>query len=172
MHIHTKRLSISEFSEHDISEVYLSWLRSPEVMKYSNQRFRSHTKESCIRYLDSFKKTRNLFLKITENETNQMIGTATIYRYMQHKRADTGLLIGSEYWGKGFGKEAWNGIIEILEGDKDIEKLTAGTSERNLSMRNIIESSGFIHEATLTKHEIIENERVDIYYYSRFTCNV
>ena len=171
MLIETGRLIISNFSEQDISREYIEWLNSPVAMKYSNQRFKDHTKESCIFYLKSFENTANSFLKITEVK-EEMIGTATIYTNKEHKRADIGLLIGPNYSGMGYGSEAWNAIVQNLRRSQNIQKLTAGTASINIAMRKIIEKSGFFHEATLKGHEIIEEERVDIYYYSQFTEDV
>ena len=101
-----------------------------------------------------------------------MIGTSTVYINKQHKRADIGLLIGTCYSGKGYGSEAWNAIIQSLRETENIQKLTAGTAAVNIAMRRIIEKSGFLHEATFKDHEIIEGDRVDIYYYSQFTEDV
>ena len=101
-----------------------------------------------------------------------MVGTATIYIAKPHKRADIGLLIGTNYSGMGYGSEAWNAIIQNLRKTKNIQKLTAGTAAANIAMQRIIEKSGFLHEATLKDHEIIEGDRVDIYYYSQFTEDV
>ena len=172
MLIKTRRLLISHFTEQDISHEYIKWLNSPVTMKYSNQRFKKHTEESCMYYLRSFKNTANSFLKITQIEAQQMVGTATIYTNEQHKRADIGLLIGTNYSGMGYGSEAWNAIVQNLRKTERIQKLTAGTASVNIAMRRIIEKSGFLHEATLKSHEIIEGNRVDIYFYSQFAEDV
>jgi hypothetical protein len=49
-----KKTLLQPFTEDDVSTDYLSWLADPWVMRFSNQRFRLHTRDSAMTYLTSF----------------------------------------------------------------------------------------------------------------------
>jgi len=84
------------FEESDITERYLGWLNDPEVVRYSNQRFVAHDRESSVRYLRSFAGTANLFISVLSLDTQYAIGTMTAYVAIHHGTADVGILIGDK----------------------------------------------------------------------------
>ena len=167
--LRTQRLDIRRFVPSDISETYLGWLNDPQVTRYSNQRFRQHTFESAKGYLESFANSSNLFFVIVNRVSAKPIGTATVYRSTNHGTADIGLMIGdSSNWGRGFGLEAWQGILDWLLASPNIRKVTGGTASVNFGMIKIMERSGMHLEATRQQQEVIDGELVDIVYYARF----
>ncbi len=64
------RVLVRPFTAGDISANYLAWLRDPAVARFSNQRFRSHTLESCQAYLASFTDSSNHFLAICDQNVD------------------------------------------------------------------------------------------------------
>ena len=169
MKLATNRLLIRQFEVGDINETYLGWLNDAEVTRFSNQRFRTHTKESSSGYLASFAGTSNSFLLLELSSNKQQVGTATVYRSMHHGTADIGLMIGDrQCWGQGYGNEAWQKILEALIKEPGIRKVTGGTAKSNLAMVRIMEQSGMLLEAVRVGQEIIEGKPVDLLYYSRF----
>lgn len=167
--IHDERVTLRLFSESDISEQYLSWLNEPEVVKYSNQRFQTHTAESARDYLHSFDGTSNLFLAIINNANNEMVGTLTVYCSVPHKTADIGILIGDKrVWGQGLGLAAWRLAISYVLDTLGYRKVTAGTLKVNQGMVRIMEKSGMRLEAVRARQELVEGQEVDIVYYAKF----
>ena len=166
----TTRLSIRPFKLEDINDAYISWLNDKIATQYSNQRFIFHTKESCVKYQESFENTHNSFLLITSKSNNEAIGTMTIYRRPEHGTADIGILIGNRnYWGKGLGLEAWNAVLTELLAVEKIRKVTAGTARVNKAMISIMEKSGMMQEAIRYRQEIIGESEIDILYYAKFS---
>jgi hypothetical protein len=55
--IKTERLLLEPFSEKYLSERYVSWLNDHEIVRYSEQRHRTHTIESCREFMNSFENT-------------------------------------------------------------------------------------------------------------------
>ena len=168
MNLHTKRLRLREFTADDITEKYMSWLNDTHVTKYSTQRFLAHTLETSLDYLESFKGTDNDFIAIETLDDNELIGTLTIYRSIRDHSADLGLLIGKEYWGYGYGTEAWNAILDLLSGSKDVLKITAGTLRDNVRMRNVLEKSGMVFDGTRYEPETSGFEPKAFLYYSLY----
>jgi RimJ/RimL family protein N-acetyltransferase len=163
------RLLLRTFVETDITPLYIGWLNDPEVVRYSNQRFIQHTFGSCHRYWSSFLGSANLFLAIEEKEQARLIGTITVYRSLQHKTADIGIMIGDKsIWGRHFGHEAFSLISQALIASGAVRKVTAGTMAGNLGMVRLLERSGMSWEATRRKQELMDGEPVDLVYYARF----
>lgn len=166
--IETPRLIIENFVHSDINDEYITWLNDKELMQYSNQRFKSHDKESCRKYLSSFDSTCQKFLAIRRKDGSKpprLVGTITLYTSTEHQTADIGLLIGIQ--AQGYGSESWNAVFSSLLQLK-FRKITAGCAASNTAMRKIIENSGMELEATRQAQELIQNEPVDILYYAYF----
>lgn len=165
----TPRLRLRPFQAGDITTTYLGWLSDPAVTRFSNQRFRTHTAESSAAYLASFAGTPNSFLLIEQKSDGQPIGTATVYRSPQHGTADIGLMVGDrQCWGQGYGREAWQAVLEGLLQEPGIRKVTGGTARPNQAMVRIMEQSGMELEAVRARQELIEGQPVDLLYYARF----
>lgn len=167
-----KRLYLRPFSESDITADYIRWLNDPEVVRFSNQRFRLHDEGSCLAYLRTFADSDNLFLAICRCNDQRLIGTMTAYVSSQHGTADMGLLIGERgLWGQGFGLEAWNLLLDYLLRDRKLRKITAGTLRCNVGMTSIMERSGMGLEAIRSQQELVDGEAQDVLYFAKFRGN-
>lgn len=164
-----KRLKVRTFVQEDISDAYIGWLRDPEVTRYSNQRFRRHDDASSKSYFDSFANSHNRFLLIEKLEDESALGTLTVYVAPPHGTADIGIMVGEKsVWGRGYGQEAWDLVVEWLMGEASIRKITAGTLALNKGMVRLLERSGMHLEATRYGQEVVDGQPADIVYYARF----
>lgn len=161
-------LSLRPFEPRDITDDYLGWLSDPNVMRFSNQRFRSHTENSCFDYFASFSGSSNHFLAISDRDDGVLFGTMTIYHNVFHGTADIGIMIGKSFWGRGFGAVAFCAVVQVLENSGVIRKITAGAVSLNLGMVRIMEKAGMYHEATRQAQELVEGEPMDVVYYAKF----
>jgi ribosomal-protein-alanine N-acetyltransferase len=160
---------VRPFTAEDITAAYLGWLRDPEVVRYSNQRFLNHTAESCQIYLASFLESANHFLAICDPETGAVRGTLTVYRSVPHGTADIGIMVGERrVWGQGIGAEAFCLVLSALRASGTIRKVSAGTLCINRGMVRIMEKAGMRHEATRYAQELVDGMPVDIVYYAVF----
>lgn len=168
--LRTPRLRLRPFADRDIDERYVGWLRDPEVVRFSNQRFRHHDLDSCRRYLVGFAGTDDLFLSLRTLDGDVAIGTMTAYRNRHHGTADVGILVGArEVWGQGYGQEAWNAMLNWLDALSGMRKLTCGTLACNVGMLRLARRSGMEHEATRRAQEVVDGIAVDMYLFARFT---
>ena len=164
------KVILRPFVKSDITMEYISWLNDPDVVRYSNQRFVRHTKKTCFKYFNSFKRTNNILAIILRRSDLCPIGTITAYQNIQHGTADVGILIGDKSaWGSGYGQNAWNTLIDWLVKRKKIRKVCAGTFENNRAMIKIINRAGMKMEAILKHHEIADGAVLNILLYSKFT---
>lgn len=158
------------FEDDCVTPDYLSWLRDAEVLRYSNQRFREHTRETSLRYAASFRQTPNDFLVIRLQGDGRMVGTMTAYVAPPHGTADLGILIGDRScWGRGIGLDAWRTLMEHLLVRIGLRKVTGGTLRCNVAMTKVMERSGMHLEATRIGQELVDGIPQDALYYAKFS---
>lgn len=163
------KVTLTRFEPGDITDAYIGWLNDAEVTRFSNQRFRTHSRASCEAYLASFQDTPNLFLSIRDAGSGEAIGTMTAYANTHHGTCDVGIMIGARHvWGGGYGQEAWDLLIDWLISDAGIRKLTAGCLAANGAMVRLMERSGMQPDGVRKDQEIVEGEPVDIVHYAKF----
>lgn len=164
-----RKVSLRPFAALDITPKYIGWLNDPQVVRFSNQRFRIHTFESCHAYLLSFEGSANNFLAICDLETSSMLGTITVHRSVNHGTADIGIMIGERsFWSKGIGADAFCTVMAKLIESGEIRKVTAGSLAVNISMVRIMERAGMKLEATRYDQEIVQGVPVNVVYYAKF----
>mgnify|MGYP001607997036 CR=1 FL=1 len=164
-----RNVELRHFSEDHINDRYLNWLNDPEVLRYSNQRFKSHDYESCRTYLKSFQGTGNLFLAIHVKPSGLFVGTMTAYFSSPHKTVDIGIMIGDKgLWGKGIGRDAWGSLTSFLLNTSLVRKVTGGTVRCNVGMVKIMLKTEMQPDGVRIAHELVGNIPQDILYFARF----
>lgn len=167
--LHGKLVTLRPFTEDDVSGRYVGWLSDPEVVRYSNQRLRSHSVQSCLTYLSSFTGSDNLFVGIRRKEDDLLVGTMTAYISAYHGTADMGIMVGERaVWGQGYGQDAWNTLMAALLHTRGIRKVTAGTLSCNAPMLRLMELSGMLFEGARKDQELVDGQAHDIRYFGRF----
>lgn len=167
--IEAARLRLRPFQAADITTQYVSWLNDPAVTRYSNQRFVTHTEGGCAAYLSSFSGTANKFILIEDLESGDAVGTMTIYFSLPHGTADVGIMLGNrDYWGRGYGQEAWNSVLDWLQNGARMRKITAGTMRCNLPMMRVMERSGMVPDGVKIGHELLDGVAQDLCYFAKF----
>lgn len=155
---------LSPFTAADLTPAYVSWLNDPETVRFSNQRFRKHTLETCRAYFDSFAGTDNLLLSVKAGGVQ--VGTMTAYVQSHHGTGDMGILIGREHWGQGYGRAAWNELLDTLLAR--FRKVTGGTLACNTGMVRIMERAGMTLEGRRVGQELIDGVPQDILLFGKF----
>lgn len=162
-------VNLQPFAAGDIGEAYLGWLNDPEVVRYSNQRFVRHDRESAERFRASFGGSDNLFIAIRDASSNALLGTMTAYRSRHHATADVGIMVGNRaVWGRGNGEAAWSGLLDWLLNEGGLRKVTAGTLACNRGMVRLMEKSAMKLEGVRRAQEIVEGRPEDILLYGKF----
>lgn len=158
-------VQLLSFRPENMTDSYLGWLRDPQLMRFSNQRFHTHTMDSCRAYYESFANTDNLFIAIYHDGT--FIGTMTAYCSAVHGTADIGLLIGEGFQGRGLGKDAWNTLMTYLLAN-GTRKVTGGAMRCNVAMVNIMKGCGMQADGVRADHELIEGVAHDVIHFAKF----
>ena len=163
-----EKVVLDQFNLTDIDTDYLRFLNDPEVMRFSNQRFIKHTKESAQSYLAGFEGTTNLFFSIKKKGDNQRIGTFSAYVSSHHMTADIGILIFPNAWGQGYGLDAWVSFMGWARIYLNLRKITAGSMRENVAMIKLMQKAGMSLEAIKKNQELLEGRPVDILYFAKF----
>jgi len=158
-------ITLRPFTSSNITPEYVGWLNNPAVVRYSNQRFRTHNVETCEAYLSSFIQTDNMFLAIYRE--SEFVGTMTAYVSQAHKTADMGIMIGYQSWGKGIGTDAWTTLMRHLF-QAGIRKVTGGALRCNTAMVNIMMKSGMKPDGVRLAQELVNGKPEDIRYFAKF----
>ncbi len=101
--------------------------------------------------------------------TGAASGTMTAYANLHHKPCDVGIMIGArDYWGAGYGQDAWDALTRWLISEGRVRKLTAGCLAANGAMITLMERSGMAREAVRAGQELLDGEPCDILHYAKF----
>lgn len=162
--IATRRLRIAPFGAAHLTERYVAWLNDKALMKYSEQRHRAHTLESCRRYWQSFAGSPNFFWAIEEVEEGLgHIGNVNAYCDRRNLVADIGLLIGEPAAaGRHYGLEAWLGVADFLFRRQGMRKVTGGCIAENAAMVRIMEKAGMVPDGVRARQYLVDGREVDL----------
>jgi ribosomal-protein-alanine N-acetyltransferase len=162
--LETPRLILRTLHAEDATDIYLSWLRDPEINRYLETRF-SDVKD--VQELEAFIKSVNespinLMLGIFRKNDGMHIGNIKLGPVVvPHSRAAVGYLIGDKLsWGQGYATEA---IVEMCRYGMQVlglAKITAGCYETNPGSAKALLKSGFAHEATIPSDVAFEGRRI------------
>jgi len=167
--IKSSRLKIVPFSRKYLTERYVSWLNDPETMKYSEQRQKRHTIQSCYEYWKSFEGTPNNFWAIVLINQEKHIGNFTTYKDTYNNVVSTSILIGERtLCGQGYGLEAREAMFSYLFREEKVRKITSGTLSVNKAMIRLMEKSNMIEDGRRKRHCIWRGKEVDIIYAALF----
>ena len=166
----SERLILTSFSDEHLTEKYVSWLNDSDVVRFSEQRHLKHTKQICLKYINSFKITKNKLLVIIIKKSKKHIGNLSINIDLNNQLAEMNIIIGDKSeWGNGYGSEAWGIILDYLIKDIKIRKVIAGAMTRNEFMIKIFKKHHMTMESIKPREYLLNGEEVDLIYYAKYS---
>ncbi len=156
------RISLRLLEEADIDDDYVSWFRDSVVTEYLDST--GITRDDAIRYLRDGHATASYYMyAVIDLESRIHIGNVKIGPVNRlHMTSDLVTVIGHrEFWGKGYATEA------ILAGNKiafetyQIRKLSGGIAEGNEGSVKAYTRAGWVIEARMKGHHLINGEARD-----------
>lgn len=159
--LRTPRLVLEPFSYRHLSERYIGWLNDPRTVRFSEQRFHTHTLDSCREYVQSFEGSPNLLWAITLATGCEHIGNISAHCQSRHGTADVGVLLGQVAHNQGYATEAWLAVLDHLLRTASLRKVTAGTLSSNAGMLAVIRKSGMTIESRRARQYLWEGQEVD-----------
>lgn len=140
---------------------YVSWLNDPETVKFSEQRHKTHTLDSCRDYVKSMDGEGILWAIIYEGEH---IGNISAHIDRQNSTADISILLGKRR-GEGIGVHVLSRVAAMLK-NIGYDRVTCGCRADNLAMERTAGSAGFMNIGRVYKHFKTKDGREDKILYS------
>lgn len=162
------------FAEDLISPRYIDWLNDRELMKYSRQRFFTHTSESCLVFANTFADSPSYFWGIVANDPALgHIGNLTANVDAHNRVADLTIMVGeAKAQGQGFGLAAWRLAMSYLLTQAGLRKVAAGTMAVNAPMIKIMQKSGMVEDGLRSRHFLYQDQEVDCVMYAKFAAGL
>ena len=169
----TTRIILKPYFAGDVTPAHAAWLNDPEVVRYSEQRHRTHTVESIHKYVNDIHITPGshiwgiyVLLKV-----NYLIGTITAHIDIPNQTANMGIMIGEKKrQRKGYAQEAWLMVCNWLF-ETGIRKIEAGCHYENRPMRSLAMKCGMTHEAVVHDHFLVDGEPQHLFLYAKMKPN-
>jgi len=167
------RLRLISFDpQHHLTTAYVGWLNDPNVVRYSEQRHRRHTIESCKSYFESMRAGGHHFWAIerTDGDAPRHIGNLSATMDRANAAADLAIMIGDRTaWGQGLGRAAWIAACGWLLGPGKVRKVGAGTMAENHAMLAVFKAAGMTIESIRKGHFVLDGRPVDAVYAALFS---
>ncbi len=166
----TARLRLDSFAEVHLSKRYVSWLNDPEVVRYSEQRYRQHSMETCQQYVRAMADAENPLWAITAvDRASGHVGNISASLDRNNQLCDVAILIGERSaWGHGLGTEAWIAVCDFMLGSMGMRKVVGGALAANRAMIRIMEGSAMQPDGVRPRHYLVDGVETDLVYYARY----
>lgn len=156
------RVYLRPLLEEDVNDEYLSWFKDAAVVHFLDSRNITH--EDAVNYIRQGRETGQWYMyAVIFAENDVHIGNLKIGPIQKaHKTSDLVTVIGRpDYWGKGLATEAIKIGNKIAFDVYDIRKLSGGIAEKNIGSIKCYTSAGWVIEARLKGHHLINGEPED-----------
>ena len=149
------RLYLRPLEKADLQGPWLGWLNDYQVTRFLETGTFPTTPETLTRYFNSVTQSHdNVMFAIISSGSDQHIGNIKLGPIDHlHRRAELAILIGNtDYWGKGYGREAWNLMVSYAFDRLNLHKITLGVYADHEAAVRLYESVGFKIEGILHEH--------------------
>ena len=146
----------------DVTKTYVQWMLDKEVVKYSENQYKTFSVEGQKNYVDNCLKEKDIILYgIFINSMH--VGNITLKGLTsKHKRAEITYIIGvKKLWGKGLGNQVVANIVFKAKEEYDLKKLYAGVAEENIASKKVLEKNNFKLEGIRKNHLLLNNTFMD-----------
>ncbi len=172
--IHTSRCLLRVLEESDVTEKYVSWLNNPDINRYLEARFATHSIESVRNTVRGYwhSNTDVLFGIFFKQDVTLHIGNIKISGLDRNNGvAEIGFMIGdSDYWSRGIATEVITSLCDWMFLELGLKKITAGAYANNIGSEKALIKAGFFLEATLQSHAVLQgNSRTDVHRFAKFS---
>lgn len=166
---------LRKISIDDCDENYLKWMNNPEINKYLESRFTTHTIDSLKDFVNSMNNSENnVLFAIVDKESDTHIGNIKLGNiHPIHKYADIGLLIGDKnYWGRGIATNAIKLVSEFAFDELNLRKVLAGVYENNIGSIKAFEKCGFKKAYVKKDNYYFEGKFIDAFVFELYNENL
>lgn len=164
----TNNLLLRQFSENDLENIFKG-LSHPDIIKYYGVSYHSleDTKQQLIYFADLEKNETGVWWAICSLNTNQFYGAIGLNDLKkEHKKAEIGFWLLTEFWGKGIINEAITIVCNYGFNNLNLHRIEAIVESENNNSKKLLEKNKFQYEGTLRECELKNEKYISLDYYS------
>lgn len=137
-----------------VTQKYVDWMNDPDVTRYTESRFRTHTMESTMKYVrdisgSSINYFYGIYIEASCGHGNgkEHIGNIKLHIDEHHNLGDIGIIIGDkQQWGKGYATEAIKLLTQHGLDRLGLHKICAGIYGNNLGSIKAFSKAGYLED--------------------------
>lgn len=151
--LHTSRLNLRKIGMDDLQLYYTRLGSSGEVTKYmffQPHKDISESVASIEKALKRYEIGRNYRWAIALRENNDIIGVIDLLKFDEEANSCSfAYMLGQDFWGKGYGTEALNAVMEFAFTKMEIEKIEAEHFGANIASGAVMRKVGMTYQGTV-----------------------
>lgn len=158
-----QKVSLRSLRQDDMAVLY-KWINDPDVIKYTNTFKPVSEMEQKIWFQSLPEHKDQIVLGIELRNDKKLIGTCGLYFIdYQNRAAEVRIKIGAKsYWGRGYGKEAIELLIDFAFVDLNLRRLSLKVLSNNNRALKIYKKTGFQEEGILKEAMYIQGKYCDL----------
>jgi ribosomal-protein-alanine N-acetyltransferase len=148
-----------------VSDAYVAWLNDPEVNRFLESRFDTHTIESTRSFVAAMHASPdNLMLGIRSTALGRHVGNIKLGPISRrHGTGEVGILIGDRAaWGRGIATQAIAALSDIARTRLGLRKVTAGCYATNVGSQRAFEKAGYAVEGCRKAQYLLDGQPEDL----------
>ena len=164
----TENYILKEIEESDLNNIHKG-LSNPDITKYYDVHFSTleETKEQMEWYRNLKKDGTGIWWGIYDKSDNEFCGAGGFNSLdKKHRKAEIGLWLLKEYWGKGILKKIMPKLFEKGFTELDLNRIEGYVVSDNTKCKNALEKINFTYEGTMRECEMKNNEKISVDFYS------
>lgn len=164
----TKDIVLRKARFEDWEDLYRNVWSRPETARYMVWKLTTSEEEARIRIEKAieFQKTHDTY-SVLEKNSGQVIGWAGFEELEPHIYQETGIALGPEYVGKGYGKQILLLLMQYCKEFLGGEEFHYSTRSENTAAKALALSCGFVYQYTEKKTDPRNDEPYELEIYSR-----
>ena len=167
--IKTERLLLRQFADSDLENVF-NGLSHPEIIKYYGVSFQTleATKEQMVFFADLEKNETGIWFAVCSADNKTFYGAGGLNNLSkEHKKAEIGFWLISDFWGQGIMKEAMLLICNYGFDNLELHRIEGFVESENKNCKNAMSKLDFQHEGTMKECEIKNGKFISLDIYAK-----
>lgn len=167
--IQSKRLLLRPFVESDIKSVFKG-LSHPDIIKHYGVSFNSleATKEQMNWFTNLEKEETGMWFAVCSEDNKTFYGAGGLNDLSQeHKKAEIGFWLLTDFWGKGIMTEAMPLICNYGFNELGLHRIEGFVESDNINCKNAMAKLDFQYEGTMKDCEIKNGKFISLDIYSK-----
>ena len=164
----TENYILKEIEDSDINNIHKG-LSNPDITKYYDVHFSTleETKVQMEWYRDLKKNRTGIWWGIYDETDDEFCGAGGFNSLdNKHKKAEIGLWLLKDYWGKGILNKVMPKLFEKGFTELDLNRIEGYVVSDNTKCKRALEKINFTYEGTKRESEIKNGQKISVDFYS------